>query len=100
MKTLIAASIAALSLAVCACAYAPGRTQRRFGGLHGARSLRGRYFVEYRMDGSDYQRAYDLAVWREASGRSSVGFHIRKRSQESWPPMTAVGLDFTPFRHC
>jgi len=67
MKTLIAAGISALALAACATdptprpaanAYAEGYTERTLSA--------DRYLVEYRMEGGDYQRAMELALWRAA----------------------------------
>lgn len=67
MKTLIAASIAALSLAACASAPTPQEARNAYSEGYTERALSAnRYLVEYRMDGSDYQRAYDLALWRAA----------------------------------
>ena len=67
MKTLIAASIAALSLAACASAPTPQEARNAYSEGYTERALSAsRYIVEYRMDGSDYQRAYDLALWRAA----------------------------------
>ena len=67
MKTLIAASLSALSLAACASAPTPQEARSAYSEGYTERALSAnRYLVEYRMDGSDYQRAYDLALWRAA----------------------------------
>lgn len=67
MKTLIAASLSAFSLAACASAPTPHEARNAYSEGYTERALsHNRYLVEYRMDGADYQRAYDLALRRAA----------------------------------
>lgn len=67
MKTFIAASLSALSLAACASAPAPRAAGNAYSEGYTEHALASnRYLVEYRMEGADYQRAYDLALWRAA----------------------------------
>ena len=67
MKTLIAAGLSALTLAACASNPTPRAASNAWSEGYSERALSSnRYLVEYRMEGSDYQRAYDLALWRAA----------------------------------
>jgi hypothetical protein len=67
MKTLIAAGLSALTLAACASSPAPKAAGNVWSEGYTQQALSAnRYLVEYRMTGSDYQRAYDLALWRAA----------------------------------
>ena len=67
MKTLIAASLSALTLAACSSSPTPKAANNAWSEGYTQQALSSnRYLVEYRMAGSDYQRAYDLALWRAA----------------------------------
>lgn len=67
MKTLIAASISALVLAACASDPAPRPAANAYAEGYTEHALStNRYLVEYRMEGGDYQRAVELALWRAA----------------------------------
>lgn len=67
MKTLIAAGISALALAACASNPAPRPAASAYAEGYTERALSAnRYLVEYRMEGGDYQRAMELALWRAA----------------------------------
>ena len=67
MKTIMAACISALTLAACSSSPTPQAASSAWSEGYTQRALSAnRYLVEYRMDGSDYQRAYDLALWRAA----------------------------------
>ena len=75
MKTLIAASLSALVLAACASAPTPQEARGAYTEGYTERALSSnRYLIEYRMDGSDYQRAYDLALWRAAQLSLEKGY--------------------------
>lgn len=67
MKTLLAATLSAVTLAACASAPTPREASNAWSEGYTEHALSAdRYLVEYRMEGSDYRRAYDLALWRAA----------------------------------
>lgn len=67
MKTPIVAGLSALTLAACASSPVPKAAGNAWSEGYTQQALSAnRYLVEYRMTGSDYQRAYDLALWRAA----------------------------------
>jgi hypothetical protein len=75
MKSLIAASLSALTLAACASAPVPREAAGAYSEGYTERALSAdRYLVSYRMDGADYQRAYDLALWRAAQLSLEKGY--------------------------
>lgn len=75
MKTLIAAGISAIALAACASDPAPRPAANAFAEGYKERALSAnRYLVEYRMEGGDYQRAMELALWRAAEITLQQGY--------------------------
>lgn len=67
MKTYIAAALSALALAACASDPTPRPAASAYAEGYSERALSvNRYVIDYRMDGTDYQRAFDLALWRAA----------------------------------
>jgi hypothetical protein len=75
MKTLIAASLSAVTLVACASAPVPREAAGAYSEGYTERALSAdRYLVSYRMDGADYQRAYDLALWRAAQLSLEKGY--------------------------
>jgi hypothetical protein len=75
MKTLIAAGLSALTLAACASSPTPKAAGNVWSEGYTQYALSGnRYLIEYRMAGSDYQRAYDLALWRAAQLTQEHGY--------------------------
>lgn len=76
MKTLIAASFSVLTLAACSSSPTPKAAGNAWSEGYTQQMLSGnRYLIEYRMAGSDYQRAYDLALWRAAQLTLERGYH-------------------------
>lgn len=74
MRTLIA-SLSALTLTACASAPVPREAAGPYSEGYVERALAAdRYLVSYRMDGADYQRAYDLALWRAAQLSLEKGY--------------------------
>ena len=77
MKTLIAAGLSVLTLAACSSSPTPQAASNAWSEGYTQRALSAnRYLVEYRMDGSDYQRAYDLALWRAAQLTLEHGYDM------------------------
>ena len=89
MKTLIAAGLSALTLAACASSPTPKAAGNVWSEGYTQYALSGnRYLIEYRMAGSDYQRAYDLALWRAAQLTLEHGypvFEVVSRDSETDP---------------
>jgi hypothetical protein len=75
MKTLVVAGLSAFALTACASDPAPRAASNAWSEGYTQRALSAnRYLVEYRMDGADYQRAYDLALWRAAQLTLQQGY--------------------------
>lgn len=67
MKTLLAAGLSTLALAACATDPTPRPAANAYAEGYSERALdANRYVIDYRMDGSDYQSAFELALWRAA----------------------------------
>lgn len=77
MKTLFSISLAALALAACASDLKPKEARGAYSEGYTEHALSSnRYLISYRMDGSDYQRAYDLALWRAAQLSLAKGYPV------------------------
>lgn len=77
MKTLIAASVSVLTLSACSSSPTPKAAGNAWSEGYTQRALSGnRYLIEYRLAGSDYQRAYDLALWRAAQLTLEHGYQV------------------------
>lgn len=82
MKTPLAQKIAvltlsALAITACSSAPAPRAATGAYSEGYTERALSSdRYLVSYRMDGIDYQRAYDLALWRAAQVSLEKGYPV------------------------
>lgn len=77
MKTFIAAGLSALTLVACASDPAPRPAANAYAEGYTERALSAnRYVIDYRMDGSDYQRAFDLALWRAAQITLQHGYTV------------------------
>jgi hypothetical protein len=75
VKIVIAATLSALTLAACASSPTPREAQGAWSEGYSERALSAdRYLISYRMDGADYQRAYDLALWRAAQLTLEKGY--------------------------
>lgn len=75
MRLILAACVSALLLAACASDPTPREASNSFTEGYTQRPLSAdRYLIEYRMDGADYQRAYDLALWRAAQVAIERGY--------------------------
>lgn len=89
MKTLVAAGLSALALAACASDPAPHPAASGYAEGYRERALSAnRYLIDYRMDGGDYQRAFDLALWRAAEvtlERGYASFEILHRDSATDP---------------
>jgi hypothetical protein len=89
VKLLIAASLSALSLAACASTPKPREANGAYAEGYTERALSAnRYLISYRMDGADYQRAYDLALWRAAQLSLENGypaFEVVSRESDTDP---------------
>lgn len=77
MKTLITAGLAAFALAACASDPTPRPAANAYAEGYSERALAAnRYVIDYRMEGSDYQRAFDLALWRAADITLQHGYTV------------------------
>lgn len=77
MKKLIAASLSVLTLAACSSSLTPKAAGNAWSEGYTQQALSGnRYLIEYRLAGSDYQRAYDLALWRAAQLTLEHGYQV------------------------
>jgi hypothetical protein len=77
MKTLIAAGLSVVALAACSSSPIPQAASNAWSEGYTQQPLSAnRYLVEYRMAGSDYQRAYDLALWRAAQLTLEHGYQM------------------------
>ncbi len=75
MKKLIALSLSALTLGACASQPTPREAASAYSEGYSERALGlDRYLISYRMEGADYQRAYDLALWRAAQVSLEKGY--------------------------
>lgn len=75
MKTLLSISLAALALGACASDVKPKEARGAYSEGYTEHALSSnRYLISYRMDGADYQRAYDLALWRAAQLSLAHGY--------------------------
>lgn len=75
MKTRVVACLSAFTLTACASDPAPRAASNAWSEGYTQRALSAnRYLVEYRMDGANYQRAYDLALWRAAQITLQQGY--------------------------
>jgi len=89
MKNLINATLSALVLAACASDPAPRPAANAYTDGYDERALSAnRYIIDYRMEGADYQRAFDLALWRAAEitlQRGYTSFEIVHRDSATDP---------------
>ncbi len=77
MKTLVAAGMSMLVLAACASNPGPHPAANGYAEGYTEHALSAnRYLVEYRMEGGDYQRAMQLALWRAAEITLQHGYSV------------------------
>lgn len=77
MKTTVAAGLSALTLAACASDPTPRPAANAYAEGYSERALSAnRYIIDYRMDGADYQRAFELALWRAAEITLQHGYSV------------------------
>lgn len=75
MRLILPACISVLSLAACASDPTPREASHAYTEGYTQRPLSDdRYLIAYRMEGSDYQRAYDLALCRAAQVALERGY--------------------------
>lgn len=77
MKTFIIAGLSALALAACASDPTPRNAANAYAEGYSERAVSAnRYVIDYRMDGADYQRAFDLVLWRAAEITLQHGYTV------------------------